>query len=264
MNLPTRTARWATLLASFALVVSAAGVQAESDAAEAPAMSVEVSGLASGDVVAANQIDLTVVPVGYELSPDGVGKPPVDGQGHYHVVLDGALVNAFFTPDASFSLQNVAAGPHTVMVVPAMNSHMPVMEGAAAIEFDYQPDSPLPLIEAASEAAAGDAAVAIVSPAAGDTVSGNFDLVVEATDFELSTDLLGKGNIDGIGHWHAFVDEVGQPALLGMAGGDSLAVSTAGLEPGPHSFFAVLVDNLHVPFDPPIVTEVEVEVAAAE
>ncbi len=227
-------------------------------------MAVEVSGIESGAVITANEIAFSVSPVGYEFSAAHAGTPPVDGVGHYHVVLDGGLINMFTGPEASISLQNVATGPHQLMVVPAMNNHMPVTEGAVAIEFDYQPAEPLE--EITSSASAGGApAVTIVSPAAGETVSGDFEMTIETTDFELSEALLGKPNVDGIGHWHVFIDAVeGMGTMMGMAGTDSYTVSTEALSPGTHTFYAVLVNNLHAPFDPPVATKVELEVAGTE
>ena len=258
-----RSTRWAVALATLPLALGAAGVaQAQDDAP--PAMAVEVTGLESGTVVTDNELAFSVSPLGYEFSAAHAGTPPLDGVGHYHVVLDGGLVNMFTGADASVSLQNVPAGAHTLMVVPAMNNHMPVPEGAVAIEFDYQPSEPLEEITT-SAVAGGAPALTIVSPVAGETVSGDFEMTIETTDFELSEALLGKPNVDGIGHWHVFIDAVeGMGTMMGMAGTETFTVSTEALSPGTHTFFAVLVDNLHVPFDPPIATAVELEVAGGE
>lgn len=260
-----RATRWAALLASLPLVLSFAGsALAQSEDGATPAMAVEVSGFESGSVVTDNEITFSVSPVGYEFSAAGAGTPPVDGMGHYHVVLDGGLINMYTSPDASVSLQNVAPGPHMLMVVPAMNNHMPVPEGAAVLEFDYQPSDPLPEISA-SDSAGQTPTITIESPASGDTVSGDFEMTISTTGFELSEALLGKPNVDNIGHWHVFVDAVeGMGTMMGMAGTDTFTVSTDALSPGTHTFFAVLVDNLHAPFDPPIATAVELEVAPAD
>ena len=65
-TIPRPAIRWAALLASLPLVFAAAvGVQAHSDAAGAPSMAVEVSGLVSGDVVTGSALDLTVTPIGF-------------------------------------------------------------------------------------------------------------------------------------------------------------------------------------------------------
>jgi uncharacterized cupredoxin-like copper-binding protein len=83
-------------------------------------------------------------------------------------------------------------------------------------------------------------------------------MAVSTTDFELSDAMLGKPNVDGLGHWHVFIDAVeGMGTMMGMVGTDTFSVDTSALTPGPHTFFAVLVDNLHAPFDPPIATAVE-------
>jgi plastocyanin len=258
------SARWALLAASLPLALSiGSAAAAQSDDDSSPAMAVEISGLEPGATVTENEVAFTVSPVGFEFSAAHAGTPPVDGVGHYHVVLDGGLVNMHTTPEASLSMQNVAPGAHTLMVVPAMNNHMPVPDGAVAIEFDYQPTEALPEISS-TDSAGGAPSITIESPVAGDIVAGDFEMRVSTTDFELSEALLGKPNVDGIGHWHVFVDAVdGMGTMMGMVGRDTFTVSTEALTPGTHTFFAVLVDNLHAPFDPPIATAVEVEVAAA-
>ena len=57
---------------------------------------------------------------GYELT-NTAGKPLVDDEGHYHLPLDGALVDMFITPDTKLSMQNVAPGKHELAVIPAIN-----------------------------------------------------------------------------------------------------------------------------------------------
>ena len=169
----------------------------------------------------------------------------------------------FTSPDASLSLQNVAPGAHSLMVVPATNDHMEVMEGAAAIDFDYQPSEPLPEITAAAEASTPT--IEIVSPAPGEVVSGPFDLVISVTDFAISEDLLGKPNLAGYGHWHLFIDAAeGMGTMMGMSGTDTFRVDPSALEARPHTLIAVLTDNLHAPLDPPAMATVEVEVGPAD
>lgn len=259
--LPFRPARGAIVTASLALAFSIIPVHAQSDAAEAPAMTVEVSGIAPGDVVTGNRIDITVQPVGYELS-NTAGTAPVEGKGHYHLILDGGLITMFTTPEASLSLQNVAPGPHSLMVVPATNDHMEAMDGAVAIDFEYQPAEPLPEI-VATEASGGAPSIAILSPAPGEVVSGAVDVVISTTDFTLSEELLGKPNVAGYGHWHVFLDAAESMATMaGMSGTDTFTVDTSALSPGPHTLIAVLTDDLHAPLDPPAMATVDVEVAA--
>ena len=64
--------------------------------------------------------------------------------GHYHVILDGGLINMFATPGVGGPTRTSHPARIPLMVVPAINDHMEAMDGAAAIEFDYQPTEPLP------------------------------------------------------------------------------------------------------------------------
>jgi len=119
-------------------------------------------------------------------------------------------------------------------------------------------------VEAQSDdVAAVEPTISIVSPLEGETVSGTVEVSVEVDGFVLAPDQFGQANVDGFGHWHAFIDGVETSDLLGMSGVETLAISVDGLEPGPHTIFAVLVDNMHVPLDPPISAQVEVEVGDA-
>ena len=52
----------------------------------------------------------------------------------------------------------------------------------------------------------------------------------------------------GEGHWHIFLDQPMMANMLTMGGGPSQTVSLKGVTPGWHTFWAVLVDNHHMPF----------------
>ncbi len=190
-------------------------------------------------------------------------KPLTPGVGHYHTILDGMLIDMECQPTASISMQNVAPGSHTIIAVPALNDHEEVQAGAAMLAFDYEPTNPLPEITAA--ATTGTPAISIVSPAPGSEVSGDFTIQVAVTDFTLSQDLFGKANVPGHGHWHANVDTTSGPmmgmmTMLGMSGTDTFRASTKGLTPGPHTFFAILIDDQHAPLMPEVVASVDLVV----
>jgi hypothetical protein len=53
---------------------------------------------------------------------------------------------------------------------------------------------------------------------------------------------------------------MGMATMLGMSGTDMFQASTKGLSPGPHTFFALLVDNQHAPLNPPIVAQIQLVV----
>ncbi|MCY7418698.1 MAG: hypothetical protein LH650_09415 [Chloroflexi bacterium] len=227
-----------------------------------PAWSVALSGLESGATVTDNQVTVNVAPNAYTFSCADAGKANVDGVGHYHTILDGALVDMECTPTATISMQNVVPGPHSLIVVPALDDHEEIQAGAAMVDFTYAPTSPLPEIAAA---ATTTPTVSIVSPAPGTEVSGDFTVRVSVTDYTLSEDLFGKANVPGYGHWHLNVDSttgpmMGMMTMLGMSGSDTFQASTQGLTPGPHTFFAILVDNQHAPLMPEVIAQVDLVV----
>ena len=224
---------------------------------------VAVSGVASAATVTDNGVTLNVAPTGYTFSCADAGKPNEPTIGHYHVELDHALVNMYCTPSATISMQNVDPGKHTLTVIPATNSHDELMDTGVSVDFTYQPAAALPGITAAANP--GTPSIAIVSPASGSTVSGDFTVKVQISSFTVSEALFGKANLAGYGHWHLNVDSttagmMGMATMLGMSGGDTFQASTKGLSPGKHTFFALLVDDQHAPLNPPVVTQVELVV----
>jgi hypothetical protein len=228
-----------------------------------PAWAVTISGLADGTVVTDNQVTIGVAPTGYTFSCAEAGKPLVDGVGHYHAILDGALIDMECTPTTTISLQNVAPGKHTIIAVPAMNDHEEIQAGAAMVSFDYEPTNPLPEIVAAPPAKRPT--IAIVSPAPGTEVSGDFTIQVAVTDFTFADSLFGKPNLDGYGHWHLNVDStsgpmMGMTTMLGMSGTDTFQASTEGLAPGPHTFYAIVVGNQHAPLMDVAIAQVDLVV----
>jgi hypothetical protein len=173
-----------------------------------------------------------------------------DGIGHYHIELDGKLINMFCADTAKVSLQNVKPGRHELEVVPAADDHTDDLDELKKVGFEYRPTSaPKPLEAVANPGTPG---ISIVSPKPGTTVSKAFDLVVKPKNFRFSCALYGKDNHAGWGHWHANVDAtdkgmMGMATMLGMSCGRRFHVSLAGIEPGKHTFFAILEDNQHAP-----------------
>ena len=176
-------------------------------------MKVAISSPANGAKVTANGLTLDVAATGFDLTCDLAGKPVQEGKGHYHVEIDKSLVNMYCTKQATISLQNLKPGMHTLTVLPAQDDHAEVHENAVSVTIDYEPTSPLAEIKDASVTA--KPSMKIISPKAGDTVSGNFDIVVEVQNFNLSCDLFGKPAVAGYGHWHLNLDSTSGP-MMGM------------------------------------------------
>lgn len=205
---------------------------------------------AAGDVVTGNTVAADVQLDNFKIDCRFAGTPNQDGIGHYHVMLDGKLIDMFCKDRADVSLQNVAAGEHELEVVPAVNDHTDDLDEEKKIAFTYQPERPLPAIKAVANP--GKPEITIVSPKPGTKVSDSFDLVVEPKNLKLSCGLYGKDNIDGYGHWHINVDSttegmMGMGTMMGMSCKRSFKVSLAGIPKGEHTFFAIGEDNQHAP-----------------
>lgn len=227
-------------------------------------MKVTITSPATGTKVTANEVTLKVATTGYDLTCDLAGKPIKEGKGHYHTEIDKSLIDMECSPEVTISLQNMKAGKHTLTVLPAQNNHAEVMDNASSIEIDYQPTAAKPEIKDATFTA--KPSIKIISPKAGETVSGNFDVVVEVQNFNLSCDLYGKPSVAGYGHWHMNLDSTAGPmmgmgTMAGMSCEKVLHTSTDGLASGStHTLIALLVDNGHAPLSPENSSKVEVKI----
>ena len=230
--------------------------------AYAQSMKMLITSPTSGTKVTDNSVTLTVQVSGYTSTCALAGKADQAGTGHYHILLDKALVNMFCQPSATISLQNVAPGMHTLTAVPALNDHTEVEENGNSITIDYEPTHPLPTITGASFA--GVPAITILSPKNGTVVSGTFDVVVKVTNYDLSCNLMGKPDVSRYGHWHLNLDSMSGPmmgmgTMLGMSCTTSFQATTQGLQPGQtHTLIALLTDDGHAPLNPPVASEVTV------
>jgi len=233
--------------------------------AGATRMKVAILAPANGATVTANQLTLRVATSGYTDTCDLAGKPVMTTtSGHYHVLLDKALVNMYCTPTASVSLQNVKPGRHTLTVVPALDDHAEVEPNARSITIDYRPTHPLATL--ADKTFAGPPQITIVSPRDGATVSGAFDVVVQIANFAASCALYGKPDVAGYGHWHLNLDTTSGPmmgmgTMLGMSCQTVFHATTQGLTRGQtHDLVALLVDNGHAPLQPAVQDKVKVTI----
>jgi hypothetical protein len=214
-------------------------------------MHVRILSPSPGFILTGNTLDLKVKTSGYTDSCAYAGKPDREGFGHYHVLLDGSLINMFCAPTAQISMQNVSPGQHMVEVVPAQNDHTEIMENAQEIPFTYQPSNPLQQIT--TPGGTGQPAIKILEPKDGATLSGTFTVKVAFTNFTPSCGLMGKPDVSGYGHWHVNIDSMSGPmmgmgTMLGMSCTDTFTASTVGLQAGStHTLFALLADNGHAP-----------------
>jgi hypothetical protein len=260
------SAKTATPATAPASTASAGGSPTTMMAMPAYAMSYHTSfaSPADGVKVTGNELAVSVNVTGYTDSCDWAGKPVQQGVGHYHLLLDKALVNMYCTPSATVSMQNVKPGMHKLTVVPALNDHNEVDENGQTISFDYEPTSPMPQLT--DQTFPSPPSIKILSPKSGDTISGPFDVTVQINNFKPSCDLFGKPDVAGYGHWHLNFDTTsgamnGMGSMGGMSCTATVHTSTVGLTAGQtHSLIAILVDDGHAPLNPAIVDKVDVTI----
>jgi hypothetical protein len=215
----------------------------------------------SGARITANQVPLNLSFSGFQPSCAAGQSPPVQGIGHFHVMIDNSLIDMYCTSQVNVSMQNVKPGEHALSVVPALSDHMDVMDNLQSVKIDYEPASPLPAIAPAP--AAGTPVIKVLSPAPGATVSGPFDVRVQVTNFNLSCDLEGKPDVARYGHWHVNVDTTnsamnGMATMARMSCTDTIQLTTQGFKSGRHTLIAYLADNQHAPFNPMVAAQVDV------
>src|SRR5215470_17460438 len=107
-------------------------------------MHVTITSPRTGVKVTGNSVTVHVAVTGYKNTCALAGRPLMGGMqatatGHYHVLLDGSLINMFCTPTAVVSLQNVKHSKHTLTVVPSLDDHAQVTANEKSIMFDYTP-----------------------------------------------------------------------------------------------------------------------------
>jgi hypothetical protein len=202
-----------------------------------------------GSVVTGNSVPFDVSISHFKVACQFAGTPNQMGVGHYHVELDGSLINMFCSPRDTVSLQNVKPGAHTLTFLAAENDHTDDMKSTQKVGFTYQPAKALPAITGEQK---GAPSISIVSPKPGSTVHGTLVMTVAPGNFELSCPLYGKADVAGYGHWHLNVDStsagmMGMGTMLRMSCERKLRISLAGIKPGRHTFFAILEDDQHAP-----------------
>src|SRR5919198_671621 len=94
---------------------------------------------APGAVVTANAVPFSVRLSHFKVDCRFAGTPNRPGVGHYHVMLDGALIDMFCGNRDRVSLQNVKPGKHELAFVPAVDDHTDDLKAETKVAFTYQP-----------------------------------------------------------------------------------------------------------------------------
>ena len=249
-------------VAALILAVAPAAFRHSGAYAAADQPAVALVAPTDGQVVTDNAVAVVPQFKNWAQRCDLAGTPNVPGTGHYHVEIDGSLVNMFCGP-AVVSLQNVKPGVHTLTILPAKNDHEEIETAKVQVKIDYQPSAALPAVGGLN---AGKPSVSVLFPRNGATVSGKtFPLVFDVKNYRLSCDLLGKPKVGNTGHWHVNVDTMkgpmmGMMTMLNMGCNNTFEVPLAGISKGKHTFFVLLVDNLHAPLGPGVFGAVTINV----
>ena len=173
------------------------------------------------------------------------------------------------------------SGLHYLTLVPSCNDHSVDWAAAVNIPFIYA-GTYIP--EPTYTGPAGSPAISIVSPADGTTLTGtSFYMSISTTNFLLCAGCYAKPPPmpleSNVGHWHIFaLPTTGptvyampgdvmpgvfsgtpamfmamQPHMLTMSFSSGAQAYTIGLAPGWYTFYAVLVQNNHMPLTVPVV-----------
>ena len=226
----------------------------------AMAMKVTIQAPADGTKVTDNTIPVHVSIAGFQ-STCASGFAPVQSVGHYHLLIDKSLVDMFCAQDATLSMQNLQPGKHTITAEPALTNHMDVEINAQSVTIDYEPTKPLAPISAATFSSSPT--IKIVSPASGAKVSGDFDISVQVSNFNVTCALEGKPDVAGYGHWHVNLETLhsgmmGMETMARMSCQNVLHMSTQGFPAGHHKLIVYLADNQHAPLMPDVMDSVDV------
>jgi len=189
--------------------------------------SVEVISPAAGAQITTDDFDVQLEVSDYDVDCTRAGMEDEVGVGHIHVMIDGmtmdALANFYCTDTFTISGEGLTTGTHTLIVDLATNSHLDYADTVKEVEFDYQPQTERPLPEPNDQ---GEPGVELVSPTDGATVPAKFEVEVAPVNFEPSEGLEGKGNIDGYGHYHVFVDTSSMMMMEGTPDGEMETMAT--------------------------------------
>lgn len=234
-------------LAGFAAIPLSGTVSAQ----EAPTL--EIVSPTDGATIVTTAVLVDVNVGNFDVSCSQSGRPDQDGTGQILAFLDGAtlaqLTNIYCTTSFLVPTDGLAAGEHQLAVVLASNTHVPNMDTAQSVTFNYQPAQPRPLPVANFT---GDPGVTLVSPTDGATVPPIFDVQVHPVNFIPATPLEGKTNVPGYGHYHVWVDSdmSSLAGLVLMPGTNAFTLDLTEWGPGEHQVVIETAQNDHTMYDP--------------
>lgn len=237
------------------LSFSALPISGGATAQDAPAPTLALVSPVAGATIDTTDILVQVNVSNFTIDCAQSGYTDQDGTGQILAFVDGAtvaqLTNIYCTTSFLVPTNGLAAGEHQLAVVLASNTHVPNMDTAQMVTFTYQPAQPLPLPVANYT---GDVGVELVSPLDDAVVEPIFDVQVKPVNFSPTTDLEGKTNVPGYGHYHVWVDTAEMPSSLAglvlMPGTNAFTLDLTAWGLGDHTVRIEPAQNDHTMYDP--------------
>lgn len=237
------------------LLLALAGAPLIGGASAQTAPTLAIVSPSDGGTITTNDINVQVKVSDFKVDCTQMGRPDETGVGQILALVDGATVaqlTNFYCGD-TFTVpgDGLTPGKHTLAVVLASNTHVPMMETAQMATFDFQPVQPLPLPTANYT---GAPALKLVSPLDGATVPFTFEVQVTPANFTAATALEGKTNVPGYGHYHVWVDAPDKPTTLEhlvlMPGTNGFTLDLSAWGEGSHTIRIEPAQNDHTMYDP--------------
>lgn len=189
------------------------GMPVEADAANPPTIAVEV------DADPAGGINIHVTTTGFDVVPEAASTDHIDGEGHFHLWIDGEKVLRFYNESVYFA--GVTEGEVEVMVELSANDHRQyVVDGepiVAMTTFTVPPHDHGAHSHGAADSITWEGkAPALAVEVVEDPKSG-FNAFVTVDGLTLSADNVGGPNVDGEGHLHIYANGQKLGRLYGTA-----------------------------------------------
>jgi len=189
------------------------GMPVDADAANPPTIAVDV------DADPAGGINIHVTTTGFDVVPEAASTDHIDGEGHFHLWIDGEKVMRFYNESVYFA--GVTEGEVEVMVELSANDHRQyVVDGepiVAMTTFTVPPHDHGAHSHGAADSIAWEGeAPALAVEVVEDPKSG-FNAFVTVDGLTLSADNVGGPNVDGEGHLHIYANGQKLGRLYGTA-----------------------------------------------
>lgn len=162
-------------------------------------------------------INLQIIALGFEFTPENVNQAHVDGEGHAHVYVDGVKIGRVYTP--WIYLGNLEPGMHTIRVTLNANDHSQYTYAGEKVEAVAVAHV---IVPEPSEHMHGHDPVEAESPMSvsltlePDSPTGA-NLYVETEGFAFTPQNSGREHVEGEGHAHVYVNGVKIGRLYGEA-----------------------------------------------